>query len=138
MFRPQDCSTASLIILLSLSSFLLFRSLRTDLSDGQKIIWSKPHSVSFWTINSTLSRLFGIAMIILFFSWILSCICSEMILHSTILLSQRSIRTSYLIFLLSCSGLWIQSVSPIFALRTFLSCNKRSVSETMIWVLFLV
>ncbi len=137
-FHPRDCSTASLMILLSLSSFFGFHSFRIDLSEGRNIIWSRPHSVSFWTINSTLSRLFGIAIIILLCSCGKLWICWETMVPSNMFLSRTSMRISYLVLLFSCFGLWTRTISPRFVLRTFLSCDKSSASETMMLEFFFV
>ena len=131
--RHRDCSTASRAIFCNLSDFFSFHCLMIDLSLGQKKIASNQISVNFWTINSTFSRLFGMAIIIHFFV----CaplrkgvaegrgICSLIPRISPVkVLSVRSlISTSYL-FVVSCSLLVVHCTkmeSPLCNLKTFLT-----------------
>lgn len=131
---PRDCSVASLAIFWSLSPFWWFRTLITDLWLGRKIIFWIQISVSFWTINSAFSRLFGIAMIIdetLWWNSEYSNFVFSVISACRVLSFRSNIFTWYLV-IESCL-FWIENLSQIFILRTFLIWFMISRSDRIIF-----
>gem|GEM_PF-2124015 len=120
--QPRDCSSASCIIFCKRSYLLVEKLLTTDLSAGRRMILWIQISVSFCTISSSLSCLFGRAMSIAAGEDRCGLDCSLRIFVLISLSVRFMSSTSRLL-----SPFCMQNRYPALALRTFL--NWRMISE---------